>query len=176
MRHYVTKMARLDPGRPLLLKSPAYPARVGMLHATWPEARFIHIERDPPDVFVSTRRALRTVMAEMALQDASRGLIEEVVLEAYPRQAKSFREDAGKLPERMLASVRFEELERNPIAILHGIYRALGLERFEEARPRIEAYLDSIRDYRKSGERPRPEDVRAVERHWCAANPEGLRQ
>jgi hypothetical protein len=76
----------------------------------------------------------------------------------------------------MLASVRFEELEQNPIAVLHGIYLALGLERFEEARPRIEAYLDSIRDYRKSGERPRPEDVRAVERHWCGTNPEGLRQ
>jgi hypothetical protein len=67
MRHYVTKMARLDPGRPLLLKNPAYPARVGMLHAMWPEARFIHIERDPLDVFVSTRGALRTVTAEMAL-------------------------------------------------------------------------------------------------------------
>jgi hypothetical protein len=166
MRHYVRKMACLDPNRPLLLKNPAYTGRVGMLHEMWPEARFIHIFRDPLDLYLSTRRALRTIVGELALQDADLSLIDQAALEAFPRQMRRLCADAERLPPGVLTHVRFEDLERAPVDTLRRIYGALGLSGLEDATAPVEAYLRSIRSYRKSAERARPEDIAAVDRHW----------
>ncbi|MCE3249698.1 MAG: sulfotransferase [Geminicoccaceae bacterium] len=150
LRHYVGKMAALGAGRPLLLKNPAYTARIGAIRALWPEARFVHIYRDPYVVFESTCRALRTVLRELALQGYEHVAIEEVVLEVYPRLMGSLLEQADRLPPDRIVHLRFEELERDPLDALESIYASIGLEGYPAAQPRIEAYLDSIRDYRKS--------------------------
>ena len=57
LRHYVGKMTELGAGRPLLLKNPGYSAQMGAIRALWPNARFVHIYRNPYVVFESTRRA-----------------------------------------------------------------------------------------------------------------------
>ena len=44
----------------------------------------------------------------------------------------------------------YEELERDPVACLGGIYEALGLDGFEAARPRFEAYVAGQKDYVKN--------------------------
>ena len=43
-------------GRPLLLKSPPHTGRIALLLKMFPDARFVHIHRDPFAVFRSTRR------------------------------------------------------------------------------------------------------------------------
>ena len=83
LRRYVRAMAR-DEHRPLLLKNPAYTAQIDMLFRLFPGARVIHIHRDPLAVFDSTRRMLRRVLAELALQ-RPRADLDAVVLDTYPR-------------------------------------------------------------------------------------------
>jgi hypothetical protein len=166
LRHYVGKMAALGAGRPLLLKNPAYTARIGAIRALWPEARFVHIYRDPYVVFESTCRALRTVLRELALQGYEHVAIEEVVLEVYPRLMGSLLEQADRLPPDRIVHLRFEELERDPLDALESIYASIGLEGYPAARPRIEAYLDSIREYRKSAYAFSTENVGRVTERW----------
>jgi hypothetical protein len=82
--HYLQKMALRDRSRPLLVKNPAYTARIGRIRELWPGARFIHIYRNPYAVFESTRRALATVLHELALQRYDHVPIEDIVLDLYP--------------------------------------------------------------------------------------------
>jgi hypothetical protein len=83
LRRYVGKMAALGGGRALLLKSPGYTAQIRPIRALWPDAKFVHIYRDPYVVFESTRRTLRTVLRELALQRHEHVSLDEIVLDMY---------------------------------------------------------------------------------------------
>jgi omega-hydroxy-beta-dihydromenaquinone-9 sulfotransferase len=166
LRHYVAKMSALASGRRLLLKNPGYTAQIGVIRALWPNARFVHIYRNPYVVFESTRRALRIVLRELALQNHEQVLIDEIVLQVYPRVMSRLIEEADRLPSHAIVHVRFEELERDPLGGLEHIYRSIRLGDYEAARPRIEAYLRSIHDYSKSTYTFSMETIGQVTERW----------
>jgi omega-hydroxy-beta-dihydromenaquinone-9 sulfotransferase len=166
LRRYVGKMAAVGKGRRLLLKSPGYTAQIRAIRALWPDARFVHIYRDPYVVFASTCRALRTVLRELALQPHEHVPVDEVVLELYPRIMRRLLEEADRLPSHAIAHVRFEELERDPLGQVERIYRSIELAGYEVARPRIKAYLRSIQHYSKSTYTFSKESVRRVSERW----------
>ncbi|MDX1539810.1 MAG: sulfotransferase [Geminicoccaceae bacterium] len=165
LRHYVAKMSAIGAGRPLLLKNPAYSAQIGAIRALWPNAKFIHIYRDPYVVFESTRRTLATVLRELALQRYRHLSIDEVVLDLYPRLMGRLLDDADRLPDAVV-HVRFEALERDPLGAIARIYDSLDLHDFCPAGPRIERYLGSIRDYEKSTYAFTQENVARVSERW----------
>ena len=57
------KKLTLRHGRPLVLKSPPHTARIRLLLGLFPDARFVHIRRDPYVVFRSTRHMIRAAPA-----------------------------------------------------------------------------------------------------------------
>jgi Holliday junction resolvase RusA-like endonuclease len=44
--------------------------------------------------------------------------------------------------------VRYEDLAQNPINVVESIYDKLQLGDFEVARPNVENYVETLRDYR----------------------------
>jgi omega-hydroxy-beta-dihydromenaquinone-9 sulfotransferase len=166
LRHYVGKMSALDPDRRLLLKNPGYAAQIGAIRALWPDARFVHIYRNPYVVFESTRRALRTVLRELALQRHEHVPVDEIVLEMYPRLMRRLLEEADRLPSQAIVHVRFEQLERDPLGELERIYRSIGLGDHEAARVRVEGYLHSIQDYSKGTYTFSKESIGRVAERW----------
>jgi hypothetical protein len=166
LRRYVGKMSALGAGRPLLLKSPGYTAQIRAIRALWPDARFIHIYRNPYVVFASTCRALQVVLRELALQPHEHVPVDEVVLDLYPQMMRRLLEEADRLPGDSIVHVRFEELERDPLGHIERIYRSIKLDDHEFARPRIEAYLRSIQHYTKCTHTFSEESVRRVTQAW----------
>jgi hypothetical protein len=166
LRHYVGKMSALDPDRQLLLKNPGYTAQIAAIRALWPDARFVHIYRNPYVVFESTRRALRTVLRELALQRHEHVPVDEIVLEMYPRLMRRLLEEADRLPSQAIVHVRFEQLERDPLGELERIYRSIGLGDHEAARARVEGYLHSIQDYSKGAYTFSKESTDRVAERW----------
>jgi hypothetical protein len=145
---FLEKLALLQPGRRLLIKNPVYSARIAMLREIWPEAKFIHVYRNPYRVFASTRTFYARLLQEFALQRFERAGIDELILEVYPRMMGRLLEDAAALPEAAYAEIRFESFVRNPLGELSRVYQTLGLDGFDAARPRFEAYLNDVRDHR----------------------------
>lgn len=147
IRRYVETMAPPG-GSPLLLKNPAYTAQIATLVHLFPSARVIHIHRDPRAVFASARRALRRVLGELALQDWSDADVDAAIFETYPAMMRALREQAERLPETSFAEVAFEDLVADPSGALGRLWRRLELPGDREAMERIEAYLETVRDYR----------------------------
>jgi hypothetical protein len=159
--------------RPLLLKSPPHTARIAMLLEMYPSARFVHIVRDPVDVFRSTRHLYRTWYACFgALQtrlpkdpDEREALLEDRIITTYEVLYDAFLEQVGQIPGGRFHALRFEDLERDPLGELDALYRALSLRGFPEARFRC--YLDGLGGYRKNTYHPlRPALHRRLGRSW----------
>jgi hypothetical protein len=155
------------PGRPLVVKNPAHSARVREIRALWPEARFVHIHRDPIEVYASTRRMLRTLLRELALQPWDEAAADAVVLETFPRLMDRLAEDTADLPPDRLVELRYEELERAPLDALATVYGRLGLGGFAGALPAFRRHLDRVAGHRKAPHGLSAKEVARVERAWA---------
>jgi len=136
-------------GKRLVIKNCADSARLKTLLELFPDAKFIHIYRNPYDVFRSTKHLYRVVLERSQLQEISHDEFEEWVLTFYAQLMQKFLEDKTLIPKGNLVEVKYEELDREPLTQLRKIYETLNLPGFEEAEPAFRAYLDSISGYQK---------------------------
>ncbi len=150
LRYFYDKLLLAQPGRRLLIKNPVYTARPAMLQRLWPQAKFIHIHRNPVKVFLSMRNFYRSLLAAFALQDADGVDIDEVILSTYERMMSRLRAETEGLPPERFIELRFDELQADPLGVIERIHAQLGLPGFAAARPAFAAYLESVRDYRKN--------------------------
>jgi hypothetical protein len=146
--------------RPLVLKSPPHTARIRLLLGLFPDARFVHIHRDPYLVFRSTRHLIRAVHPLFCLQECPTPDGDDRILSVYTEMYDAFFEERGLIPEGRLCEVAYEDLEREPVSLIGSIYETLGLAGFESLRPRLEAYLDTIAGYGKNQHAELPEPLR----------------
>jgi hypothetical protein len=170
LRHFFDKLMIEQPGRRLLVKNPVYTARVAQLKRLWPQAKFIHIYRNPYVVFQSTRNFYRALFRELALQPADiaapETLIEALILESYPRMMRALAEDAVRLPTEDFVELRFETFEQSPLAEIERLYATLQLTGFEQDRPLFQEYLQGTQSYRKNTYAYPDDVVHKVGAHW----------
>jgi hypothetical protein len=154
-------------GRPLVLKSPGHTCRVRLLLELFPEARFVHLYRNPYDVFRSTQHLVRTVTPWWALQRPDYRDLEERALRQYREVYDVFFEERGLIPKGHFHEVRFETLEVDPIGQLRAIYEALALPDFGHVEPSLHGYLAAIAGYRKNTLPELAADLRSrVAKEW----------
>ncbi|MGD2084465.1 MAG: sulfotransferase, partial [Chromatiales bacterium] len=122
------RVFRQQGNRQLLIKNPVYTAQIARLRKIWPQAKFIHIHRNPYVVFRSTRHFFGAMLEELALQDYSLSElpVEALILESYPKLLDALYADAQSLPAGDFVELRFEDFEREPLAALERIFTALG--------------------------------------------------
>jgi hypothetical protein len=85
---------------------------------------------------------------------------DDIIISVYTEMYDAYFEERGLIPEGRLCEVSFEDLEREPVGVVRSIYDALGLSGFEDLRPRLEGYLESIAGYRKNRHDELPEPLR----------------
>ncbi len=142
LRSFLLKVS-VGTGRPLIIKSPTHTGRVGSLAREFPEAKFIHITRDPRDLFPSTCRLWRGLDDVQALQKPKHDNDEDYVVECLKRMYKAFHEQRKLIDSARIIDVRFEDLTTNPVETLRSIYETLRLSDFESVEMTICEWADS---------------------------------
>lgn len=137
-------------GRPLILKSPSHTCRIKLLLDLFPNARFVHIHRNPYDVFQSTCHWLRTAAPWWNLQRPDFDGLEERILRTYRQMYEVFFEEQPLIPAGHFHEIGFEDLEAEPVAEVRKLYNALSLPAFEEVEPALRQYLGSLSEYKKN--------------------------
>ena len=150
MGHFCKKLQLQNRKKQLLIKNPVYTARIQQLRRMWPNAKFIHIYRNPYIVFQSTLNFYTKLFQELALQPSDRVPIKGTVLESYPKMMKALFADAATLPEQDYVELQFEAFEANPMKQLHRIYTQLELDGWAAAEPAFQSYLGAQKTYRKN--------------------------
>ncbi len=121
----------------LLSRNAAHTGRVRQLLELFPDAKFIHLHRNPYRVFAAQEPKWRSLCGLWALQTPN---IEQLVADTirlYPVLMKRFIADRALIPAGQLSEVRYEELLANPISALSRVYAELDLPGFEG----LEGYL-----------------------------------
>ena len=153
-------------GRPLLLKNPANTARIPQLLELFPNARFIHIHRDPYAVFRSTQKLHRSVYDMVGLQRVGDDEIRETVLHIYRELMLRYLEDRSLIPPENLVEVRYEDLEKRPVAEMERVYTALRLPGWDAVRPQMEDHMNGQKSYEKNRHVFTPQDIARVREEW----------
>jgi len=146
--------------RPLLLKSPTHTCRIGRLLEMFPEARFVHIHRNPFAVFQSTQNGELAVGPYLYLQRPSLESLEEVILERYREMYGAFFAERDLIPAGRFHELGYEDLEKDPLGQVQAIYENLGLPDFQVVREPLQRRIESLAHYRKNHHPELPASLR----------------
>lgn len=124
---FLKKLSFGKNGKRLLLKSPANTGRVKEILEVFPDAKFIHISRDPYEVYSSTVRLFEKVVPMTAFQKVDNKSMDDFVIKAYREMNMKYITARESLMPDQLVEVRFDELESNPMEVLKRAYDQLGI-------------------------------------------------
>ena len=150
----------------LVLKNPPNSTRIKEILEIFPDAKFIHIYRNPYMVYLSTKKMRRKVLDKLALQNAYEEEIEEQVINNYKRLMKSLFEQKKKIPSHNLIEISYEDLVKDPLKQVKNIYEKLNINGFEKAKPEFEVYLNSKKDYKTNVYKIDKKIIDNVKKNW----------
>lgn len=154
-------------GKRLVIKNCADSARIKALLELFPDAKFIHIYRNPYNIFRSTQHLHKMVMERAQLQEVGQNEHENWVLLFYAQLMRKLLADKSLIPAGNLVEVKYEDLDKEPLAQLRKVYETLGLPGFAEAEPAFRAYLDSISGYQKLAHKHLDDSaITKINRNW----------
>jgi omega-hydroxy-beta-dihydromenaquinone-9 sulfotransferase len=150
----------------LVLKSPTHSCRIKTLLEMFPDARFVHIVRDPYVVFPSTVNLWKSLYLTFGLQRPTFQGLEEHVLKTFVRVYDKIEEGKRRLDFDRFYELRYEELVRDPVGEMSKLYDHLNLGGFEQVLPRLEARVAAAADYRTNRYHLSDEQRAEVTRRW----------
>jgi hypothetical protein len=155
-------------GKPLVLKSPAHSYRVAVLRRLLPDARFVLIVRDPLEVLESMLRTYRALTDKYGLGPAlSDDELREFLLAERVRFEAKLQAGIAGLPASRFAIVKFEELTRDSLSVIEGLYRQLEIPGFETVRPKLMAEIAKRKDYVQDAILPAAIWHRRITKDWA---------
>ena len=163
---FMKSVTYANQGKRLLLKNPANTARIPTLLELFPDAKFIHIYRNPYKVYLSTVKMRNKVLDKLALQNGNKEEIEKQVIKNYKRLMKSYFEQKKQIPKDRLVDVRYEDLVSDPMKQVKKIYSKLKLPGLKNAIPGMMKYLGDKKDYKTNVYTIDKKIIKHVKNNW----------
>jgi omega-hydroxy-beta-dihydromenaquinone-9 sulfotransferase len=163
---FLHRVSYRDPRR-LVLKSPTHSCRIPTLLELFPDARFVHIVRDPYIVYSSTVNLWKRLYEAQGLQVPYCIGLTEYVFTTWKHLYERLEQGKALIPDGHLHELRYEDLVRDPVTEMSRLYARLGLGDFDSVRPRLEAWFKANTSYQTNRYRPLDPDLEAeITRRW----------
>ena len=163
---FMKTVSYTNKGKRLLIKDPANTARIPTLLKLFPDAKFIHIKRNPYKVYLSMVKMRNNVPRKLALQKYDKEIIEQQVINDYKRLMTAFFEQKKMIPSDNYVEISYEELVKNPLEQVKKIYKKLKLSGLEKGLPGMNRYLESKKDYKVNVYKIDEKVVQRVQEQW----------
>jgi len=160
LRFFLKKLSYRYPGRKIILKSPTHTARISLLLELFPDAKFVHIHRNPYTVFRSTLKLYNDSVSHSYLQNPAISSLDEGIIRRYKIMYDSFFNEYPKIPCENYYDLAFENLENDLVGEVRKIYEALNLPGFNQAEPKLIRYAESSKNYQKNRYSELEENIR----------------
>jgi hypothetical protein len=163
---FLRHLTFMDPRR-LVLKSPTHTCRIPALLELFPDARFVHIVRDPYVVFPSTINLWKSLYVAHGLQRPTFAGLQEHVFNTFTHLYARLEQSKHLLSPNRFHEVRYEDLLADPVGQMRLLYERLELNGFEKFLPRLMSYLDANAGYKTNRYPDLNPELRAeIARRW----------
>lgn len=151
--HYeylLRKISYASGGKRLLLKNPPNLGRIPEVLKLYPDAKFIHVYRNPWLVHASSIRLMQRFLEDLAFQSHDPAVIELFISRRYSAIMQTWFADRNQIPRENLIELRHEDITAQPTDVVATIYRQFGLTTWSRMQPRLKAYADSLTGYQNN--------------------------
>jgi hypothetical protein len=163
---FLRRLTYKNPEKRLILKSPTHTCRIKALLELFPQARFVHIIRDPYVVFPSTINLWMSLYRTHGLQIPTGEGLEEHVLTTFTHLYAKLEQTRSLIHPSRFFEMRYEDLVRDPVGQMRALYDHLQLDGFETLLPRMEQYLSRVAGYQTNHYELPAEKRALVLRRW----------
>lgn len=165
---FLTKVQYSAPGRQLLLKSPGHTKRIAEVLRQFPDARFIHILRDPYAIAASYLHSSEAMTATQTMLRVMPTPEEQLdgALRVLPEFHAAFEQQRGLIPEGNYVQIRYEALRSDTKSVLRNAYRDLRLDSFSDLEPGLDRMIEARRGYKPGRPALDPALARRIEVEW----------
>lgn len=154
-------------GKQLVLKSPPHTGRISELVAMFPNAKFVHLTRDPCKLYASTQRLWKSLDAVQALQTPVEDeAIGEYVQECLTTMYSRFEESRQAIEPDRIVDIRYEDLVAQPLETIRTLYERLELGDFSEVEDKLKERLANHGEYQVNRHAANDELRRKVMEMW----------
>ena len=147
--HFLKKIAYKKPGKRILLKSLVNTAKIKHLLDLFPDAQFIHIHRNPYDVYKSTWKLYKSILPLFSFQHVDYEMLDKAILKIYHDIYKKYLAEKSLIPKENLYEISYKTFVKDPLDNLKKIYDFLGIKGFTKAKPHFQKYIDFHKNYKK---------------------------
>ena len=162
----ISKALKNTGGVRFLSKNPPNTARIEKLLEMFPEARFIHIHRNPVEVYLSTRNFFFKMLPHLQLQTIAQEELDDCIFELYKDLMTDYLKQRELIPEKQLIEIAFETLETDPKTCIRDLYQSLDLPGYRESEPHFDDYLDRIKSYKKNKHHITATSIKKIQAEW----------
>ncbi|CCC42921.1 sulfotransferase family protein [Mycobacterium canetti] len=150
----------------VILKNPPHSFRIKVLLDLFPQAKFIHIVRDPYVVYPSTVHLRKSLYRKHGLQRPTFAGLDEQVLSTYVDLYRKLDEGRKLVDPSRFYELRYEDLIADPEEQLRRLYDHLELGGFERYLPRLRRYLADHAEYQTNSYELTAEQRAIVTQRW----------
>ena len=164
--YFVKKMTLKHKGKMIYFKNPANTYRIPALLEMFPNAKFIHIYRNPYEVWSSVLKWYKSVLSIYALQTWNNEEMQTGLLSNYREMYHKLHQDRQLIPEGNITDVRYEDFIKEPMKTVERIYSELKLENFEKYKENFQKYADAQANFQVNKHIISNEIINKVNEHW----------
>lgn len=149
---FLRRVQFINPGKRLILKSPTHTLRTKEILRLFPEARFVHIVRDPYKIFLSSRKSRKAMHSVCALQDhlPSQDVRDARMIERFVEFHDRFDADRPGIPDDRIITIRYEDLRSDTLGVIEKVYDHLDLGSFDAVAPAIKELVGTPKPYQNN--------------------------
>lgn len=168
LNYFAQKISYKYKGKRLLLKSPANTGRVKEILELYPDACFIHIHRNPYEVYQSNEKLFEKILPILGFHKVDNETIKTFIIDSYEKMYKKFLADKALIPSNQLIEMSYTDFESAPLEQLQTAYNKLQLGDFEKAKPFLKEEIADTKEYKKNVHQQIDEQTLAtINKRWA---------
>ena len=147
--HFFKKIS-FHTGKRIVSKNPFHSLRIETLSRLFPEARFIHIVRNPMRSIPSTINLWDIVQRQNCLNRNKCRPTTGEVCDVLNHLLDQIDIQSEKLPENRFREIRFEDLEQDPLNAMQSMYQDLDIPYTASFEINLKKFLSEVNSFRKN--------------------------
>lgn len=150
----------------LLLKSPTHTWRIKTILEIFPDAKFIHMIRNPYEVYPSAIHLWKKLFLNQSLQIPKFKGLEQIIISLFLWINQQMERDKKLIPAGNFVEMKYEDLISSPEEQMRKVYDSFGLGDFEAIQPKIREYFSQRDDYQRNAHRLSSSDIQRINQNW----------